>query len=298
MAPSRPAKHNDWGHNCLYGLILIMALALKLHYRAADAAELTWILAPTAMVVEQISGMAFEKEIDSGYLNAARGILIAPACAGVNFMILCFGLGSLAGLRRAAAMVYKLGWIMLMPAVAFALTVMTNALRIILSINCYYWDRLPLGLSAEGLHRVLGTLVYFFCLWLFYMVLHQNWSDGVPCRRYAAPRTVPVRALPPFLKAGLVPLGGYWLVTVIVPVLKAALTGRTRELSGHVCSVVVASLGLFVLLQTIPAAAKLLKRRRRFFLKTRGQQKPSGSAKGRQNVQGGSFETDYSHRRG
>lgn len=258
MVQGGPLFRKDIGHLCLCGLIFFMALGLKLHYRTADAPQLAWILSPTAMLVEQLSGLVFVKEMDSGYLNAARGVLIAPACAGVNFMIVCFCIGSLAGLRRPDTMFRKLCWIALMPVVAFALTVITNALRIMLSIKCYYWDTTPWGLSPEELHRVVGTLVYFFCLWLFYMLLHQHRAGGRKYRQDPEQRFARMQTRPSFLRAGLVPLIGYWLVTVIIPVLNASIVGTDHDLTGHIRSVIIVSLGLFGLLQIILLAVKVL----------------------------------------
>ena len=246
----------------LYGLIILMALSLKLHYRRADASQLTWILGPTATAVELLGGLTFEKEIDTSYLDAGRGVLIAPACAGVNFMIICFGAGSLAGMRRPNSPICKLRWIMLMPLAAYALTVAANALRIVLSIKCYYWEMAPMGLSPEGLHRMLGTTVYFFCLWLFYMLLHQNRIRRQKHRRDRPPAPARARRLPSYLKAGLVPLGGYWLVTVIVPVLNAGLTGGAPGMTGHIRAVIIVSLGLFGVLQVISTTVTILTRRR------------------------------------
>ena len=51
---------------------------------------------------------------------------------------------------------------------------------------------------------------------------------------------------------------GYWLVTVIIPVLNASIVGTDHDLTGHIRSVIIVSLGLFGLLQIILLAVKVL----------------------------------------
>src|SRR5262245_5531390 len=71
-------------------VVLIFALALKLYYSSASADQLRWILAPTTALVELVSNTSFEFEAHAGYLSSDRSFLIAPACAGVNFLITAF----------------------------------------------------------------------------------------------------------------------------------------------------------------------------------------------------------------
>ena len=75
----------NWITQCL--LVLVGAFALKLHYSTASADQLRWILAPTAALVELVSGATFEFESHAGYISRERGFLIANSCAGVNFLI-------------------------------------------------------------------------------------------------------------------------------------------------------------------------------------------------------------------
>src|SRR5688572_30560726 len=89
-------------HASLFLLTAAIALALKQHYSQAGSDDLTWILRPTAWLVERWSGMSFEWEPRGGFVNYARRIVIAPACAGVNFLIVTFSMAAFAGLVRLA----------------------------------------------------------------------------------------------------------------------------------------------------------------------------------------------------
>ncbi|MGD8846963.1 MAG: exosortase K [Desulfobacteraceae bacterium] len=116
--------------------VLIM-LAFKRHYSLATAGQLDWILAPTATLLAWLTPAQPVYESGVGYVDFARGIIVAPACAGVNFMIMTFGLGALCGLvniRRTGPM---WAWLPLSLAGAFGYTIIINTVRIFLSMMLY-----------------------------------------------------------------------------------------------------------------------------------------------------------------
>ena len=69
---------------------LAVAWLLKHHYSQASAEALRWILAPTAWLSWLVLGGDFQLLPDQGYLSREHSILISPACAGVNFLIVAF----------------------------------------------------------------------------------------------------------------------------------------------------------------------------------------------------------------
>ena len=79
-----------WNRIAQWLVVLFCALALKQHYSSASANNLRWILAPTTALVELVSGVSFEFESHAGYMSSDRSFLIAPSCAGVNFLITAF----------------------------------------------------------------------------------------------------------------------------------------------------------------------------------------------------------------
>ena len=156
------------GDAAVAGVALGAAWALKAFYSRADAEDLHWILAPTVWLVRMSSGVAFELESHHGYLSRARCFLVAPACAGVNFMIvafvsLCLGLAhtcSGAGSRTALV----LGG----AAAAYATTVLANAARIALALHLQAAGTALGPLTQAQLHCAEGVAVYFvFLLVLF-----------------------------------------------------------------------------------------------------------------------------------
>ncbi len=108
-----------------YLIILTVALGLKFHYSRAGSDDLEWILKPTAGLCQLITSVEFEYESGSGYISRERRIIIAPSCAGVNFMIAAFVLAAVTGLRHFQKVRLKIFWL----AGSFALAYLANTSR-------------------------------------------------------------------------------------------------------------------------------------------------------------------------
>ena len=67
-----------------------VAYAVKRFYASASADDLAPLLQPTAALVSFVSGYPFIEERGSGYLSRELGVLIAPSCAGANYLIVAF----------------------------------------------------------------------------------------------------------------------------------------------------------------------------------------------------------------
>lgn len=208
-------------------LILALALgvvvALKLHYSAASADELRWILAPTAVLVELATGADFVAEPGAGYLSTELRYLIAPSCAGINFLVVAFSalvVGFVRPHRRAAhnALVAAAG-----AAAALAAALVANTIRIALAIwlhvHAVSWG----WFTPDRLHRMVGVVVYLALLLVLFAAagkLAARWSDRA---------TAGVR----------VPIGVYLAVAVLVPLANG---GYARAAFWEHAAVVVAVL--------------------------------------------------------
>ena len=128
----RPGGPNAW-----FLIALLIAFGLKYHYSRAGSDELSWILAPTASVVEHVSGIRFENEARTGFVNHQHRVIIAPSCAGVNFLITAFCMAVFYGIHRLKSRRDKLLWLTFSGMCAYFLTIGVNAVRIILSIYLY-----------------------------------------------------------------------------------------------------------------------------------------------------------------
>ncbi len=149
-----------------YLLTLLIAGALKSHYRAADAEQLRWILAPTAKLVNIFSGSDYQFLMGLGWCEPAAEFIIAPACAGVNFMILLLILGVILHVHQLPKRILQFAWLLFTLAAAYGGTVLVNSCRILISIQLYQANIYGPWLTPERIHRLAGVIIYLSALWI------------------------------------------------------------------------------------------------------------------------------------
>lgn len=183
-------------------LLLLVAAGcwlLKYHYSTASSEQLRWILAPTAALVEAVTAGGFVYELGRGYVSTALGVVIAPACAGVNFLIVAWAALALGHFGVAASSPLGAWWLPLSALVAYATTLVVNAARILL----------VLMVGAE--HRVQGTLLYLLALYACYYCAGRLLRG-----RSRRPRQQPVAALAAAATPPLCPRPGVRPVAFVV----------------------------------------------------------------------------------
>jgi exosortase K len=149
-------------------LIVLCALGLKLHYSTATPDQLRWVLTPTTVLVEFLSGRSFQFESYTGYMSSDHTFVIAAPCAGVNFLITAFLMLGLRRLWRDRFQVVNWRFIPLAAAGAYVTTLVANAIRICIALEM---QRQELSwLSANQLHRLEGIVVYFGFLLLLFVI--------------------------------------------------------------------------------------------------------------------------------
>jgi exosortase K len=202
------------GHLNLYrrtaaqaAVVLLAALLIKAFYSTASVNELRWILWPTKVVVEWITGTRFYFESYSGYTSEDRSFVIAASCSGVNFLIAVFLMLSLRMLwvRRRDSV----AWLPLLSIVllSYTVTIGANALRISSALWLNSGQHSFAGLDREELHRLDGIMVYFGVLLLVYFAYERL----TPRKQVVGWRTY------------VFPLSVYYAVTLAVPVMNGAL---------------------------------------------------------------------------
>lgn len=186
-----------------------LCVALKRFYAGASAADLRFVLAPTTWLVEVAGGYRFDWT-SSGYLSAEHRFLIAPACAGVNFLVVAFA-GLVLGFVRPARPAWRNGAVLLASlAAAWAATVLANALRILVAIPLWTHRVSVAGLGGARLHELAGVAVFLPVLVLLHLAARRLARAPVPL---------------------WVALGPYAGVTLLVPLLRGA--HRQPEFRGH-----------------------------------------------------------------
>ena len=172
----------------LVGVLAMAAMfLLKRHYSLTTADGLVWILGPTARLTGFFTAANLVWEAGVGYADFGRGIIIAPACAGINFMIMAFGLAVLCGLGRLRHLSRLLAWTLAVMGAAYLMTLAVNTLRIVVSMGLYRADIYTAWLVPATLHRLAGVWLYLGALGLFFKGLQRiiNVFDhhGDPPRR-------------------------------------------------------------------------------------------------------------------
>ena len=127
-------------------------------------------------------------------MDFSKGIIIAPACAGINFMIMAFGLAAFCGLIRLQRLLALFLWLILALVSTYTLTLIVNTLRIVLSIHLYQADIYSGWLTLERLHRICGVMLYLSALGLFFKGLQP--IIGSYSERFNSPKR-PVKAFWP-----------------------------------------------------------------------------------------------------
>lgn len=159
-------------------------------------------------------------------------MVIAPACAGVNFLIIAFLTGAFTGIgtRRPT-----FGMLLSAALMAYGLTVGVNAVRIIVSMGLYNAPIYTGPITPERVHRIGGVAVYFPALLAFHAVLRRSRSHAV--KNENGPLRIP-----------MVPLAWYLGIALGVPIIHAGLQGRPMPVGEHAATVVAAAVGISVIL--------------------------------------------------
>jgi exosortase K len=191
---------------------ITIAAALKYHYSRAGADDLLWILYPVSLLTRLLTGLDFAYQPGEGFVNSGAGIVIAPACAGVNFLIItfCTVFFKMSGRPRSHMVRFALPGAVL--ATSYLLTVIVNGVRIAIAVFLYTHDIHYGWLTSERLHHIEGVIVYFSFLALFYLATDRLVRDKRKKAGIVHPRFVVADGL-------FVPLAWYLLITVAIPLL-------------------------------------------------------------------------------
>jgi exosortase K len=200
---------------------LLVAWALKRHYSVATAEELRWVLEPTTALTGLVLNAEFVFRAGEGYLSRELSILVGPACAGVNFLIiaflsLVFGFGqALDGLRR------RLVGLLAALFIAYLSTLLVNTLRISASVWGAHLAARFFGLTFHSVHRLVGVTVYLAGLVVLCLTVRAVLGGRM---RLLSRRLTLVMAL-----------GSYLGVTLLLPLLRGA--GKSAEYWAHAAPV-------------------------------------------------------------
>src|SRR5204862_2511424 len=153
----RVVKQPKTGDVAFVGLAFLLALGVKAFYSRAGASELAFILAPSCWLAAHLGRIDLVAEQGAGYISHAHRMVAGPACAGVNFLVISFVAVILS--RRTAGVRDGIRGLLIAIVAAYAATILTNGLRIILAAHLF-----QLGgagwLTPERIHRLAGVVIY------------------------------------------------------------------------------------------------------------------------------------------
>ena len=166
---SKTLLKNNW----IFYLITILAVLTMRHFsRITDSDALLWILAPTTRWAGILGGIPFEYLPHMGYVNHFYRFLIAPSCSGIRFMMITFLMLIFSFIHKFSSSRAKAFWFGISAVFSYLSTIFVNGIRITLAIY------LPIPLEKAGLltgllnsdrlHTLIGTVVYFSALCVFY----------------------------------------------------------------------------------------------------------------------------------
>ena len=204
-----------WNRYAQLVMVLLSAVSLKYFYSTASVNQLRWILAPTTLLVELISGVRFQFESHAGYMSSDHTFLIAASCAGVNFLLTAFLMLSLRRWwkTRGRAMSWKFLPVALL--IAYFATLAANTVRIATALRLRSVSSELTWLNPGELHRLEGILIYFGFLMLLFMITET--IDQRTTSDTARPTNLPSLA-----RNASVPLIVYYATTLGIPLAGGA----------------------------------------------------------------------------
>jgi len=225
-------------------LLGTVAVGLKYYYSHATGDDLAWVLRPTAGWVARISGLPFVSEAGTGFVNRAHRIIVAPACAGLNFMIVALLTTGTAGLHRLTSGWMRLAWIGLAVLCAYPFTLMVNTVRIIGAIHLYSADIYQGWLTPARAHRMEGIGVYITSLMLYHLAVEYALC-AVQRRSRHREAPVPGKTAP---ASGWTPMVWYMFVAIGVPLITGAPFRYPARFLEHGATIMLACALVFTVL--------------------------------------------------
>lgn len=153
-----------------------LAVAAKAFYSTAGTGELLWILAPSAWLARLVGGIDLVYEPGAGFISHEHRLIVGPACAGINFLVICFLALYFSFASRHGS---RTPWLASSVAIALSATVVANALRIVVSAHLWSASFHRPWLTPEEMHRAAGTVIYYGSLAALWASV-DSWTRAGP----------------------------------------------------------------------------------------------------------------------
>ena len=220
-------------------IVLAAAYLLKAYYSGAASEDLIWIIGPVARFVELFSDLNFVHEPGYGWVDVEHDVVIAPACAGVNFYIIAFCMSAFQLTHRVQPLTRTLTKIMSAGLLSYIIAIVANVLRILLATYFHDIDLHSSWLSSETVHRIVGTCVFYLLLFSYSRAISTWHNRQAPEHRTDTPQSPSTNILIFF-----VPLVWYLAFSLGVPFVNQAFQAHPENFIRHALHVVVVTVVL------------------------------------------------------
>lgn len=155
-----------------FGICFLIFATLKYLFRCMDVDYIRFLIFPTSIILEIVTGAKAVYEDGAGYFYSDLNIIIDKSCSGFNFLLISFLMTAFIFLRQT----FTKKWIVipLSFAIAYLITIIANVSRIT-GYLAIMRGSLPQLLDANDswLHQAEGVFVYLFFLILLYFILNH-----------------------------------------------------------------------------------------------------------------------------
>jgi exosortase K len=148
--------------------IVVLFLLLKYLYTLSSNDDVLFLLFPTNICIELITGSKTLYSTDGGFAHTTLPINIDKSCSGFNFWLLSFSLLSLSTLHLYKRHWHKLAACVALLIISFIVTVFINVSRILIAILTLKYKGIYTFLSQGWMHEAQGAFIYLLFLILLY----------------------------------------------------------------------------------------------------------------------------------
>jgi exosortase K len=213
---------------------ITLGLGVKAFYSRAGADELLWVLAPSVWLARFVGGIDLAYEPGAGFISHTYRLVVGPACAGINFLVIAFLSLYFSFARYRSS---KARWLFLSAVISFGSAIAANGLRIFVSAHLWIADIYGSWLTPDLMHRIAGTAIYYGSLVALYLA-----AEAWICAR-------------PLHPGRMKPLLWYLGITLGVPLVGRLVWGNTLGFVEHALWVTGIAL-LLTLVMFLPSALR------------------------------------------
>lgn len=159
--------------NIFYYLTAIgLFIVLKFGYTIANTNDLIFLLKPTDKLVGLLTSSKSVYFADRGFYYRNLNVVIEKSCSGFNFLLLCFSMICILGLKYVRNPLYKTLITPVALVSAYLMTIFVNVSRIFASIVLQHQTNQFLPQNAQlVVHETIGIITNLSFLLLGYYLL-------------------------------------------------------------------------------------------------------------------------------